>query len=312
MCLILIVTTTSGILTTMFVQTCSSILKRSRQQVTPRQTLYTRYTNQRLYTSTTTLSQTTTTTPPPTDSPNTTTIPEEKDGVVRSARRDQISTVRNLRDATDKIHWPASNLKEEMDDTPESYTPYFQYNKGDSVGNLNTKEEEAFQGNQMEQREERFSEWADDVPAANRKTAKSFGVRIHDKISERDAVTLSMFVNELGRIKPRHLTGLTAKQQRKLARTIKKARHMGILPHTFRLPPDYAYMSPAQSTIPAKIMDEEFGAYIPPKKKYTGVIAPLKVEEDSDDEDSDDDDDLDLDFDSDSDEDEEENDKEKE
>jgi small subunit ribosomal protein S18 len=76
------------------------------------------------------------------------------------------------------------------------------------------------------------------------KGRKNFGRVIRKDISERDVLTLSMFVNELGRIQPRHVTGLTAKQQRKVAKMVKRARHMGVMPHMFRLPPEFAFTSP--------------------------------------------------------------------
>lgn len=41
---------------------------------------------------------------------------------------------------------------------------------------------------------------------------------------------LSKFITEKGKIIPRRITGLTAKQQRSLARAIHRARHAGLLP----------------------------------------------------------------------------------
>ncbi len=43
---------------------------------------------------------------------------------------------------------------------------------------------------------------------------------------------LKRFVNEHGRIRPRRETGTCAKHQRVLARAIKRARHMALLPFT--------------------------------------------------------------------------------
>lgn len=40
---------------------------------------------------------------------------------------------------------------------------------------------------------------------------------------------ISRFVTETGRIVPRHVTGVNAKNQRKLAKFIKRARNLGIL-----------------------------------------------------------------------------------
>ena len=45
-----------------------------------------------------------------------------------------------------------------------------------------------------------------------------------------DIKTLLRFVNDQGRILPRRLTGVTAKQQRKIAQAIKHARHLALIP----------------------------------------------------------------------------------
>ncbi|MBX2810160.1 MAG: 30S ribosomal protein S18 [Myxococcales bacterium] len=51
------------------------------------------------------------------------------------------------------------------------------------------------------------------------------------KIDWRDAQILSRFITERGKIVPRRVSGVTAKNQRKLAKAIKTARLMGILPY---------------------------------------------------------------------------------
>ncbi|MCW5849249.1 MAG: 30S ribosomal protein S18 [Anaerolineae bacterium] len=43
---------------------------------------------------------------------------------------------------------------------------------------------------------------------------------------------LQRFLNESGQIKPRRKTGASTKQQRILARAIKRARHLALLPYT--------------------------------------------------------------------------------
>ena len=45
----------------------------------------------------------------------------------------------------------------------------------------------------------------------------------------KDTERLSRFLTEKGKIIPRRITGLTAKQQRLLAHAIKRARHAGLL-----------------------------------------------------------------------------------
>lgn len=47
----------------------------------------------------------------------------------------------------------------------------------------------------------------------------------------KDVDTLSRYVNEVGKIKPRRQTGNCARCQRELAREIKRARHLALLPY---------------------------------------------------------------------------------
>ena len=51
------------------------------------------------------------------------------------------------------------------------------------------------------------------------------------KIDWRDPQLLSRFITERGKIVPRRVSGLTAKNQRKLKLAIKRARHMSIIPY---------------------------------------------------------------------------------
>ncbi|MDE2853856.1 MAG: 30S ribosomal protein S18 [Chloroflexota bacterium] len=47
----------------------------------------------------------------------------------------------------------------------------------------------------------------------------------------KDLDTLSRYVNESGKIKPRRQTGNCSRCQRELAREIKRARHLALLPY---------------------------------------------------------------------------------
>lgn len=47
---------------------------------------------------------------------------------------------------------------------------------------------------------------------------------------------LRLFISPTGRIRPRRFTGLTAKQQRKLAQAVKISRQMAMLPYLSRYP----------------------------------------------------------------------------
>ncbi|MEI6237442.1 MAG: 30S ribosomal protein S18 [Candidatus Saccharibacteria bacterium] len=46
----------------------------------------------------------------------------------------------------------------------------------------------------------------------------------------KDVKSLQRFVNQFGQIETRRRTGLTEMQQRRLARAIKRARHIALLP----------------------------------------------------------------------------------
>lgn len=64
----------------------------------------------------------------------------------------------------------------------------------------------------------------------SRRKVDPFLVDKNLKIDWRDAQLLSRFITERGRIVPRRVSGVTAKNQRKLAVAIKKARQMGLIP----------------------------------------------------------------------------------
>jgi len=51
----------------------------------------------------------------------------------------------------------------------------------------------------------------------------------------RNVEVLRRFLSETGKILPRRRTGLSAKEQRILAKTVKRARILGLLPFTERL-----------------------------------------------------------------------------
>lgn len=51
------------------------------------------------------------------------------------------------------------------------------------------------------------------------------------KIDWRDPQLLARFITERGKIVPRRVSGVTAKNQRKLAKAIKRSRQMALLPY---------------------------------------------------------------------------------
>lgn len=50
------------------------------------------------------------------------------------------------------------------------------------------------------------------------------------KINYKDVDTLRRYITARGKIRPRHRTGVCSKHQRLVAKAIKRARHMALLP----------------------------------------------------------------------------------
>lgn len=59
---------------------------------------------------------------------------------------------------------------------------------------------------------------------------KGPGIGDIEYIDYKDTELLLRFINEQGKILPRRITNITAKQQRQLTRAIKRARHLALLP----------------------------------------------------------------------------------
>lgn len=55
---------------------------------------------------------------------------------------------------------------------------------------------------------------------------------VGSELSYKNSDLLASYVTEQGAILPRQVSGLTAKQQRQLAREVKRARHLALLPFT--------------------------------------------------------------------------------
>lgn len=51
-------------------------------------------------------------------------------------------------------------------------------------------------------------------------------------VDYKDLALLRMFISDRGKIRSRRITGLTPQQQRAVARAIKNAREMALLPYT--------------------------------------------------------------------------------
>ncbi len=56
--------------------------------------------------------------------------------------------------------------------------------------------------------------------------------QVKKDFSYKDVSTLDRFITDQGYILPRSKTGLKKKEQRRLAREIKRARHLALLPFT--------------------------------------------------------------------------------
>ena len=65
-----------------------------------------------------------------------------------------------------------------------------------------------------------------------KKRVCNFCVDKIDLIDYKDSNKLRKFISERGKILPRRVTGSCAKHQRKLTVSIKRARHIAILPYT--------------------------------------------------------------------------------
>jgi small subunit ribosomal protein S18 len=62
------------------------------------------------------------------------------------------------------------------------------------------------------------------------KKPKISPISLNQKIDYKDIDLLSLFLTEQGKILPRRATGVTVQQQRKLAKAIKRARVISLLP----------------------------------------------------------------------------------
>ena len=55
-----------------------------------------------------------------------------------------------------------------------------------------------------------------------------------EEIDYKDVATLKSYITETGKIVPSRITGTSAKYQRQLARAIKRARYLALLPYCDR------------------------------------------------------------------------------
>ncbi len=69
------------------------------------------------------------------------------------------------------------------------------------------------------------------VRSTKRNLLASLGV---SAVDYKDTAALRVFVSERGKIRSRHVTGLTVQQQRQVSAAIKNAREMALLPYPGR------------------------------------------------------------------------------
>ncbi len=65
-----------------------------------------------------------------------------------------------------------------------------------------------------------------------RKRLPSFAESPDFRFDYKDPQKLKLFISERGKIVPRRVSGLNAKQQRQLTREIKRARNLALIPYT--------------------------------------------------------------------------------
>jgi len=73
------------------------------------------------------------------------------------------------------------------------------------------------------------------MPKTKTPSAKKTSKPSHPEFSYRNYEHLASFTSERARIQGRKRTSLSAKDQRKLAKAVKHARHLGLLPYKARV-----------------------------------------------------------------------------
>lgn len=71
-------------------------------------------------------------------------------------------------------------------------------------------------------------------PFFRRRKSSPFAAKDAPRIDYKDVKLMQRFVSERGKIVPRRITAVTAKEQRQLARAVKRARILALLPFVVR------------------------------------------------------------------------------
>ena len=71
-------------------------------------------------------------------------------------------------------------------------------------------------------------------PFFRRRKSCPFAAKDAPQIDYKDVRLLQGFMSERGKIVPSRITAVSAKKQRELAKAIKRARHLGLLPYVVK------------------------------------------------------------------------------
>jgi small subunit ribosomal protein S18 len=71
-------------------------------------------------------------------------------------------------------------------------------------------------------------------PFTRRRKSCPFSGANAPKIDYKDVKLLQRYISERGKVVPSRITAVSAKKQRELARAIKRARFLGLLPYVIR------------------------------------------------------------------------------
>ncbi|MFM1815819.1 MAG: ribosomal protein [Pseudomonadota bacterium] len=71
-------------------------------------------------------------------------------------------------------------------------------------------------------------------PFQRRRKTCPFSSEASPKIDYKDVRLLSRYISERGKIVPSRITAVSSKKQRELARAIKRARFLGLLPYVIK------------------------------------------------------------------------------
>ncbi|MCB2066990.1 MAG: 30S ribosomal protein S18 [Erythrobacter sp.] len=71
-------------------------------------------------------------------------------------------------------------------------------------------------------------------PFYRRRKSCPFAAKDAPQIDYKDTRLLQGFMSERGKIVPSRITAVSAKKQRELAKAIKRARHLGLLPYVVK------------------------------------------------------------------------------